>query len=142
VTSDEKFEAGVWTTRDGREVALVDMDQSHLENLLVWFDKRMRELDEERLQQQHFIIESGFDEDRDYLLAERAMEACSEARARVARWIPLVNAELERRRELTVAEDVVVFRLLEPSADCPCGNRYYESIGNCPACGRPTWSEK
>lgn len=40
-----------------------------------------------------------------------------------------------------VVDQVAVFKMLEPSHDCPCGNRFYETIDTCPACGRPQWCE-
>lgn len=52
------------------------------------------------------------------------------------------HAEAERDLVKTaVVDQVAVFKMLEPSHDCPCGNRFYETVNTCPACGRPQWCE-
>lgn len=95
---DEKQEAGVWTTRDGREIPLREMEQSHLENLLVWLDKRLAQLDDEievareRLDGELHESDGGITR-----LLESQIRGDLRSRKRLARWVPLVNAELARR---------------------------------------------
>ena len=37
----DKLDKRIWTTKDGRDIPLAEIDDKHLANLIVWCDKRI-----------------------------------------------------------------------------------------------------
>ena len=100
---DEQLEKRIWTSKDGRETPVAEISNRHLENLIVWLDKRMIELEHEIEWEDSNDVEYQFIGDQD-----GAHPPCGarRARARLEKWVPVFNAELVRRRAegITVAD--------------------------------------
>lgn len=89
----------VWLSKDGRETPVESLAQSHLENILVFLDKKLNsarltleEIDKQR---------DGLVEDEDSLVDVEILDQIEHVIHVWTLWIPIINAEIERRRRAT-----------------------------------------
>lgn len=65
-----------WKTKDGRELRFAEMEQKHLENLVVWADKRIAAMEAEKLHTFMKYVEilgdihGDIDEEEDFVVQE------------------------------------------------------------------------
>lgn len=112
---DEQLEKRIWTSKDGRETPVAEISNRHLENLIVWLDKRMIELEHEIEWEDSNDVEYQFIGDQD---GAHPPHGTRRVQSRLARWVPVFNDELARRRaEGVTVKDPPDYRRPNPGRD-------------------------
>lgn len=83
----QKMDPPVWLSKDGRETLVRDLRHGHLENILVFIDKKMKTAEETLLELAHSYYEDAIE-----------IEEVRAVFALWSLWVPIINAEIARRK--------------------------------------------